>query len=258
MKKSIGWIVGIFVYFSFHAICFAEETVRIATGEWSPYISEKLKHYGVVTRIVTEAFALEGIKIEYQFVPWKRAILWVESGKQDGSSVWAYNSDRGERFLFSDPVVSAKYVFFHRKDYKFDWETIEDIRGKEIGIILGYTYGAAFNKALKARQLLTIAVSYEEQIFSMLLKKRVEIVPMALEVGYDILQRKFKPKESQLITHHPKPLRDKPSHLIFSKKIKRNQRLVKLFNKGLKRLRTSGRYNQYFEESLKGEYIINK
>ncbi|MBU2714317.1 hypothetical protein KCG35_25035, partial [Zooshikella sp. WH53] len=35
--------------------------VRVATGEWPPYISKNLKHYGVVSHVIKEAFAEENI-----------------------------------------------------------------------------------------------------------------------------------------------------------------------------------------------------
>ncbi len=32
-------------------------TVTLANGEWAPFFSENLKHYGVVSRIINDAFA---------------------------------------------------------------------------------------------------------------------------------------------------------------------------------------------------------
>ncbi|MEH6344858.1 MAG: hypothetical protein V7785_07230 [Bermanella sp.] len=51
-----------------------------------------------------------------------------------------------------------------------------------------------------------------------------------------------------------KYFRESPAYLILSKKIKGNQRMLKLFNKGLKRLKASGRYDQFFSQSRRGEY----
>ena len=56
----------------------AEETIRITNGEWPPYMSKKLKHYGLASRITTEAFASQGVKVEYGFFPWARSKLLVE------------------------------------------------------------------------------------------------------------------------------------------------------------------------------------
>jgi len=47
----------------------AGETIRLANGEWVPYQSKSLKHCGAVSRIVTKAFASEGITVEYEYFP---------------------------------------------------------------------------------------------------------------------------------------------------------------------------------------------
>ncbi len=48
------------------------DSVRIANGEYAPYFSEDLKHYGVGSRIVKAAFAEVGINVDYVFRPWER------------------------------------------------------------------------------------------------------------------------------------------------------------------------------------------
>ncbi len=77
---------------------------------------------------------------------------------------------------------------------------------------------------------------------------------MQMDIGYDLLNRKFTPQELQQVTHYPKLLMELPVYLILSNKIKRNKRLVKLFNKGLKQLKDSGKYDQYFEDVENGYY----
>ena len=52
----------------------AKKTITITNGEWDPLFSKNLKHYGVTSHIVTEAFALEGYKVKYSFYPWTGAV----------------------------------------------------------------------------------------------------------------------------------------------------------------------------------------
>ncbi len=54
VMKSIA-IVCLVWSFAFNA--FAEETVNIATGEWTPFLSKKLEHGGPLNHIITKAFA---------------------------------------------------------------------------------------------------------------------------------------------------------------------------------------------------------
>ncbi len=50
----------------------AAETIRLTNGEWQPYLSKDAPHHGFASHIVTEAFALVGVEVEYGFFPWKR------------------------------------------------------------------------------------------------------------------------------------------------------------------------------------------
>ena len=238
---------------SFSAL--AEETIRLTNGEWKPYQSKTLKYYGVASRIVTEAFALEGVKVEYKFRPWKRAFIEAKLGKFDGSLIWAKVAQREKNFYFSDVVIIGRSTFFHLKSYPFNWETFDDLQGLEVGGTLGYSY--AFDEGEWKGKFKISRVPKDEQNFAKLLRKRIQIVPVDLNVGYLILHEQFKPEEVQLITHHPKAYFSSSYHLILSKKVKRNKLLIKKFNKGLIRLRESGKYDQFITESLGGDISNN-
>ena len=52
----------------------ADVTVCLTSGAWPPSFSEQLSHHGIGSRIVTEAFAVEGIRVvrfyqEYRVLP---------------------------------------------------------------------------------------------------------------------------------------------------------------------------------------------
>lgn len=243
----------LFFVFSVSFSARAGEVVRLTTGEWIPYISDNLKHFGLVSRIVTEAFALEGIKTEYIFLPWKRAYKDALIGKYDGSVVWTRNLEREKGFYYSDVVIEGQSVFFHMKSYPFDWKSSEDLVGLKVGGTLGYTY-ALLEDLEKNGKIVINRVATDEQSFRMLLLKRIHIFQQDREAGYDWLQEHFKPEESQQITHHPKPIVNDAYHLVMSKKDKNNAHILYLFNKGLKRLRENGKYNQYISESRRGNY----
>lgn len=65
MKKRLLLVICI-VIFSLSSLA-NSETVRLANGEYPPYCSEHLPHYGIWSHIVTEAFALKGLTVEYEF-----------------------------------------------------------------------------------------------------------------------------------------------------------------------------------------------
>ena len=118
------------------------EVFRLASGEWTPFTSINLKHYGVSNHIVKEAFRLVGVKVEFGFFPWKRSLEYVKNGTWDGTGYWSPNTEWEEILYASDPMGEIKFVFFHRKDNSFDWKSVDDlIKNKiTIGLTLGYNY----------------------------------------------------------------------------------------------------------------------
>ncbi len=215
----------------------AEETIILANGEWLPYQSKELKHYGVASHIVTESFALSGIKVKYKFRPWKRAYEETKEGGFYGSFLWTQSEERDKYFYFSDILIEGTSVFFHLKSFSFDWKNAEDLKGIKIGGVLGYRYGQAIDKADKQGKIKIHRVNNEKQLFGMLLMGRIQVFPITIIPAYEILNKNFKPEEVQLITYHPKPTKKDFFRLMLSKKIKENQRYLELFNQGLNHLR---------------------
>lgn len=248
MKKF--FIISMFLIFAVYvSAVLAEETVRITNGEWPPYLSKDLKGYGIASRIVTEAFALEGIKVEYGFFPWKRAFYLAEKGEWDGAAVWLRSPERERDFYLSDPIVKSSYVFFHLKSFGFNWKNIDDLRGLKIGATIGYDYGEKFEKAEKDGIINVVRVPSDEQNLMKLLHGRIDIFPLDMEVGYTMLYKMYKPETISMITNHSLPLRADPLHLLLTKKNGKNAKLMELFNKGLKKLGEKGEIDKFFEEA---------
>ena len=249
---TMKWILKAGIFFFFSTFSWAGETIRLTTGEFVPFTSESLKYNGVISRIVTEAFALEGIEVEYGWYPWKRAMALVKSGEWDGSSYWKKTPEREKDFYFSDVLTQSDYVFFHRVEKPFNWTNLEDLKKVSVGGTIGYFYQAAFEQS----KLNVQWVSTDEVNLKKLLLGRIDVFPANIDATYYLLQKNFSVDEIKSIKYHKKPLSTAPSSLIFSKKIKRNERLIRLFNKGLKQLKDSEKYDKYFEESRNGDYYL--
>ncbi|WP_211210664.1 substrate-binding periplasmic protein [Hahella ganghwensis] len=234
----------------------SNRTVHLTNGEWPPYTSEKLKHGGVFTHIVTEAFKHSGYTVTYEYHPWNRSYQIAQEGDADGSLTWAPTPERELDFIFSDPVTFNKKVIFHLKSFSFDWKNIRDLEGLRIGATDNYTYGSEFDAAASNGQLSVEFVSADELNIRKLLAGRIEIFPMEIEVGYALIDRELTSSQARLITNHPRPIQTTPICVAFSRKIKpeRVDVLLKDFNKGLDYLRASGRYEELMWDSRTGKY----
>lgn len=137
-------------------------------------------------------------------------------------------------------------------DKPFNWENLEDLKSISVGGTIGYFYQAAF----KQSKLDVQWVSTDEANLKKLLLGRIDVFPANIDSTYYMLQENFSADDIKSIKYHKRPLSTAPSSLIFFKKIKRNERLIRLSNKGLKQLKDSGKYDKYFEESRNGDYYL--
>ncbi len=238
----------------FCSISIASETIRLTSGEWPPYFSKDLKHYGVGSRIVSEAFALEGIKVEYGFFPWKRSLILAKEGEWDGAVGWEMSSGKEPDFFASNQVWESPWVFFHLKSYPFDWKTFDDLKNVSIGGTLGYMYTPGFLEAEHSGKIKVERTRADTLNFKKLSAGRIDIFPQSIDVGYFQLRSLFDQKTVALFTHHNTPLGKHAEHLLLSRKHDRNKQMIEIFNNGLKKLKESGKYDLYFEESRRGEY----
>ncbi len=235
-----------------------QETIRIAVGEWSPYISEDLEHFGVVCRIMTEAFSSQGYKVEYGFFPWKRSLEYVKTGEWDATGAWAFSEDREPYFLFSDPILEVTQVLFHLKSTHLDWDSIEDLADLKIGATIGYDYGELFETAEKEGIITVRRNVSDESSFRLLLRGGIHAFACNSITGKAILKKNFTEEQVALVVIHPKPLDIKLNRLLFSKVLPNSELLLEKFNAGLMELRRSGKYDLYFQESIEGKYERNR
>lgn len=229
-------------------------TVTLAIGEWAPFFSENLKYYGVVSRIVNDAFAQEGVKVKYVFRPWKRGLQEAAMGKWNGAVGWLKTEDRLKQFYFSEPIMRPTPIFFQRKDNPIKWETMSDLQGIKIGTTTGYYYGEEFAKT-EAEKKISVIRSVEPILnLKMLIGMRIDLAAVEREVGLNLLKTRFTAEESAQIEPQDKIFHSDDAFLLLSKKKGNGRQLVEKFNRGLKKLAIEGIINLYWGESRKSLY----
>lgn len=229
-------------------LAWSNNSIKIALGEWPPYLTEKESGYGIIAQIISDIFEEAGYKVEFTFFPWARAYEEARTGKVDGTAVWLKTPERLEDFYFSDPLLHETHVFFHLANKSFTWETLSDIYNKSVGGIIGFSYGNEFDRACKNKLIQIHRVSTDKQAFNMLLSGRITIYPQEVHVGYHSIYMHIPAEQRALITHNQKSFLQQESFLLFSKNRERNKTLLTIFNSGLKQLIESGTYDRYFQK----------
>ena len=232
-----------------------QKPVTITVGDWPPYISEKQKHDGVIAHLIKDIFADEGIEVTIRFLPWGRAYQETARGQFSATGVWMHKSEREADFHYSEPVLTEKFVFFHRAVWDFQWKTLEDLREYRIGGGVKYSYGPQFDAALESGMLNIERVPNIRQNFAKLLVGRIDIFPEEINVGYASLRDHFAAEKQQQITHHKKALLNNLSYLLFPRSRPDSLILLERFNKRLKIYRAEGLYDRYLQNLREGYYL---
>ncbi len=123
-----------------------------------------------------------------------------------------------------------------------------------IGVTLGYSYDEMLAPVVEKYGGKLDLAPTDVINLQKLVAGRIEVFPCGEAVGNYLLKTQFSHVEQQ-ITHHPKPILTGGLHLLVSRKISNGRMLIVHFNRGLEKLKECGLYDQYLEESLRGEYI---
>jgi polar amino acid transport system substrate-binding protein len=235
------------------------ETIRITNGEWAPLLSNYSYQYGLTSHIVTEAFKLEGIDVEWGFFPWQRANENAKDTKNwDASCCWWPDDETKEEFLMSDAITQTSFVFYHLKSVDFEWNSLQDLEGIKIGTTTKYFYGNEFMDAIAAKKINVEYTLKDEFNYKKLLAGRIQVFPNDPSVGNSQIRNYLSADEAKLLTHSPKTFGESTIHLMMSKNHKRNKYYLDKLNSGLKKLKVSGRYQQMLKDMKAGKYDKKK
>lgn len=244
---------GLVILFS--AFSANAEKIRITTGEWEPFISKKYKNGGVILDIVVEAFERKGVEVEIEFLPWARAVKFVEDGTWDAMAVTgSRHSDSDVEHLYSDPVYVGTDVIFHRKDRKLNWKSFSDLYGLVFGTVLSYDYSDAFRQAVADGKIREVRAREAHLLFPMLAARRFDVFIMDKHAGMFTFNTQYRAELGDVIAYSPQPLSTLEYSVRFSGKVNRNKKLLSLFNAALREMRADGTFDSLYRNFQNGEY----
>jgi len=165
-----------------------------------------------------------------------------------GTAIWSCTPERQKSFLFSQPILPFRYVFYYRSADSFDWQNIADLKGKTIGLTQDYAYGNALKKAARKGIVKTDMTTSDESNFRKLVVGRIDLFPIDPVVGEYIIKNELPPELGKEITFDPTPLRNAAYYILFNEKNPDSKKLKTLFDAGLAMLKKSGRLEQIAAE----------
>ena len=249
------------IWITIFSVCLAgpvrAETVTIATGEFPPWTTESGKYGGFVNRVITAAFARCGIKVQFSYMPWKRAETETRLGHYDASAVWFASQASEHDFVLSDPISNHREVFFHLKSKPLpNWATLSDLRDIKLGATLGYTYTSEFWAMARSGELNVEVAARDVLNLKKVVMGRIDAFPLDEMSGWLLLSdtKLFLPGVKELFATAGRPLRATPGYMRFPRNQPRTAYLVSKFNAGLLELKSDGSYDKFIQDMISGVY----
>ena len=237
---------------------FNTKVVKIATEEYAPFIASSLHKNGFLAQVITEAFKLEGISTKFDFLPAARSYQSAKSGKYDATVPWAKREERLNDFYFGEPILESDVeVFFYLDGQEFEWDPEKQdyslLKGKVIGAINGANYGKKFMNAEKTGLINVDRVTHSYQNLRKLASKRIDLMITPKTIALHELKKEKEEykalKAVKVIQAIKEPV--EYDYLIISKNSPNGEIFNNAFNKGMKKLKESGRYKELLEEFQK-------
>jgi len=191
--------------------------------------------------VIEAAFANVGIKANFTFLPWNRAVMIVKKGDATALMSCSYRPERDEFYQFSDVISLSTRGFYGLANYDGPIiKKLEDVKKPEFSnISFGIVQGYALEQILK-----NMGVAYDSAPNDALgLKKifagRTDLFLTTKENTEYLLREMGEARKLQFFR-----LFDAKYHVCFSKKAPNVEHLLAEFNKGLRMLQYSGRYEE--------------
>ncbi len=184
--KSIGAVwFGLFLSV---IPCFSfAEKLTFATQDFPPFQTVGDEIGGPLVDIVQQTCMLINIDCEIKAFPWRRAILFAETGRIHGLFAIGRNPQREVWLDFSVPILRSEYGFFTHRATGI--ETINDLVNKSVGV-----YGPS-NTSWALQQSLSAIVNPrvelfpdDDEIFKMLEYRRLAAAYSNRHVGMSLIQ----------------------------------------------------------------------
>jgi polar amino acid transport system substrate-binding protein len=233
-----------------HAYGHDKDTLTIfVDSNYPPYMHalEGTAADGLYPRLLQEILDQTGQKVEIKAYPWKRALMHSAEGK--GAVAGAYkNNERLKIYDYSNPFYQEKLVIFVNKNNPFEFNSIEDLKGKVVGVNRGWSYGQEFDDA-RANNLFDVNIRNQpNENFTMLALGRIDCLILDEQSGESFIQ--IMGLEDKVVSlSNAFSVTD--GHLIIPKTLKKEAFLSE-FNAALEKIQKDGTYNSIVQAYIEG------
>lgn len=149
------------------------ETVTVVADPWCPYnCAPDSKHPGLIIEIVKTAFERHGIQVEYQTLPWTRAVAETRAGRFH-AIVGASRGDAPDFIFPETPQATSLMSFFVKEGTTWRYKDLNSLNDITLGSIADYSYSTEIDNYIEMnkRDMRRVQVISGESALTTNLKK---------------------------------------------------------------------------------------
>lgn len=197
----------------------AQGVMRLASLEWLPYVGAGLEREGWSSFVADTAARQFGYRAKVEYFPWTRAMqLGTRDPQYVGYFPAYYTEERARTCHFSAPIGSSTVGLAYLKSAPLQWSSLQDLAGRRIGAVAGFSNGSAFDSMVREGKLLVDTSPSDMLNLRKLLAGRVDIVVIdKLALRYLLATEPGLARKRNQFAFHDKPLAELSLHVCFQR-----------------------------------------
>lgn len=217
-----------------------EKTIIVASSPYEPYIipdKNGAGARGIDIDILKEIYSAKGYKVETKIVPWHTSMEMAKNGLCHIIPNVEPTAERKMFMNFSDSYRDAmNYAYYKLADSDFEVQRLDDLEGKKVGVMDGYTYFKGFDDYTRCKKEKS---SSEGLLFDKLEAGKIDVMIMDESTGDYVLKNHKHKHLFQKCAWVQKVHQENLSNMGFTK-AKDSRELVEIFNEGFKSISRNG------------------
>jgi polar amino acid transport system substrate-binding protein len=240
MSNRIYRVFGLLLIGLCSGTAIAANLSVVHSGQWPPYSGQELPEQGLAVDLVATALTRAGYTPKIRVDSLDRILEGGKIGVYDVFATPWYSDDRNEYLLFSKPYLESYIRFIKQKDKDYEFDTLDDLEGKMVGVVTGYAYDENFNHS---RDVIRISERNLIQNILKLTQGRLDLtLDDELVMRYEI--NRFMPSHMSKLEILAKPLAVRGVHIGVSRENPDHERIVAEFDKAISEMKKDGTYDK--------------
>ncbi|MFT5591768.1 MAG: polar amino acid transport system substrate-binding protein [Oceanicoccus sp.] len=223
------------------------QTISIRADYWYPMNGDPNSDKpGYMIDLAKAIFEPQGIAVDYQLMPWSRAIQETRVGNSD-CVVGAYKSDTRD-FLFAKAHWGIDQTLFYKlKTDKWVYKgNVAALNTRKVGVISDYSYGSELDEVFNT---IKVQRAKGDQAVETNIKKLITgRIDTMIESHYVMDSKLLELALTDKVVSAGDTLQGEPMYLACTPNSARSKKLIEIVNKAIPELKRSGRFKQILQK----------